>query len=174
MRTQHALVGGTLGNYHLVYNAEMPEPQDDMMLCKVFAVALNPADAKMVDFSATPGSVGGNDFAGEVVQTGTQVTRFKTGDRIFAMAFGLNPTNKTTGAFGNYALATADLACNIPEWMSYEEASTLGVATGTAGTALFKTLNLPLPTNPAKKPFHVLVSGGATATGSIAIQLIKR
>jgi len=173
MKTQEALVGGALGHYHLVDNAEIPKPNPDMMLCKVAAVALNPADAKMIDFSATPGSVGGNDFAGEVIEAGDDVTRFRKGDRIFAMSFGLNPSDKTTGAFGTYALASADLSCKIPDWMSYEEASTMGVAVGTAGTALFQALELPLPTSPAKKPFHVLVSGGATATGTIAIQLIK-
>jgi len=153
MRTQEALVGGALGHYHLINDAEIPNPDPDMMLCKVAVVALNPADAKMVDFSATPGSVGGNNFAGEVIEVGDDVTRLRKGDRIFAMSFELNPSNKTTGAFGTYALASADLSCKIPDWMSYEEASTMGVAVGTAGTALFQALELPLPTSPAKKPF---------------------
>lgn len=70
-----------------------------MLLCKVSAIALNPADWNMFDFSAIEGSVGGNDFAGEVVQVGdgTDTTgRFKIGDRIFGMIFGLNPSDTST------------------------------------------------------------------------------
>ncbi|KAL9090674.1 MAG: hypothetical protein Q9165_005162 [Trypethelium subeluteriae] len=170
---QKALVAGTFGKYHLVHDADIPSPKEDQVLCKVGAIALNPADAKMADFSATPGSMGGNDFAGEVIEIGERVKRFKKGDRILAFTFGLNPTDKVAGAFGQYALATEDLACKIPEKMSYNEASTLGLAIATAGTALFQALKLPLPTEPAKKPFYVLVSGGATSTGTMAIQMIK-
>ena len=173
MRTHDILVAGELGEYRIVQNADVPSPKADQVLCKVCAIALNPADAKMADFSATPGSVGGNDFAGEVIEVGGNVKRFKKGDRIFAFTFGLNTTDKTSGAFGRYALATEDLACKIPDDMSYNDASTLGLAIATAGTGLFQSLELPLPTSPAAKPFHVLVSGGATSTGAMAIQMIR-
>ena len=173
MEAQEALVAGTFGKYHLVRDAEIPSPREDQILCKVGAIALNPADAKMADYSATPGSRGGNDFAGEVIEIGEHVKRFRKGDRILAFTFGLNPSDKITGSFGRYALATEDLACTIPENMSYNEASTLGLAIATAGTALFQALELPLPNEPAKKPFRVLVSGGATSTGAMAIQMIK-
>ncbi|KAI9655972.1 MAG: putative secondary metabolism biosynthetic enzyme [Bathelium mastoideum] len=173
VEVQEALVAGSFGKYNLVDDAEIPSPREDQVLCKVSAIALNPADAKMADYSATPGSIGGNDFAGEIIEIGEHVKRFKKGDRILAFTFGLNPTDKITGAFGQYALATEDLACTIPEHMSYNEASTLGLAIATAGTALFQALKLPLPTEPAKKPFHVLVSGGATSTGAMAIQMLK-
>ncbi|KAI1776648.1 GroES-like protein [Hypoxylon cercidicola] len=175
-KTYQALVGDDIGGQYRLVNMEIPEAKSDTLLCKVAAIALNPADWKMVDFSVTDGSVGGNDFAGEVVQVGdgTNTTgRFKVGDRIFAMMFGLNPSDKTTGSFGEYALATADLACRIPDWMSYEEASTFGVAVGTCGGALYQALKLPMPNQPVRKPFYVLVSGGATATGTVAIQLLK-
>ena len=173
MGVQDALIAGSFGGYRLVHDAEIPSPREDQVLCKVGAIALNPADAKMADYSATLESVGGNDFAGEVVEIGERVKRFKKGDRILAFTFGLNPMDKITGAFGQYALATEDLACTIPTGMSYNEASTLGLAIATAGTALFQALKLPWPTEPAKKPFHVLVSGGATSTGAMAIQMMK-
>ncbi|KAF2136525.1 uncharacterized protein K452DRAFT_237315 [Aplosporella prunicola CBS 121167] len=171
--TRTALVAEGAARYKLVNDAAMPLVKPDMVLCKVRAVALNPADWKMVDFSATPGAVGGNDFAGEVVETGSQVTRLKPGDRVCAMMFGLNPSDKTTGAFGTFAAATEDLACKIPDGMTFEEASTLGLAIGTAGSALYQSLGLPMPEAPAKKPITVLVSGGATATGTIAVQLLR-
>lgn len=175
MSTQKALVCGGLGQYQITTNVEVPEPRPGTMLCKVKAVALNPADWKMIDFSATSGSIGGNDFAGEVIRVGHGVTRFQTGDRIFGMMFGLNPTDRLAGSFCHYAVATEDLACKIPDSLTYEEASTFGVAVGTAGTALFQTLGLPMPgsVQTASQSTFVLVSGGATATGTIAIQLIK-
>ncbi|KAJ4386025.1 hypothetical protein N0V93_008916 [Gnomoniopsis smithogilvyi] len=128
MDTQIALVGGCLGQYQVANDVEIPKVKPGTMLCRVMAVALNPADWKMIDFSATPGAIGGNDFAGEVVEVGDGVTRFQSGDRIFGMMFGLNPTNRLTGSFCQYAVATEDLACKIPDNMTCEEASTFGAA----------------------------------------------
>ncbi|KAI5925274.1 GroES-like protein [Camillea tinctor] len=175
------LVGDGIGQYRLDDNFKIPKCRPGTILCKVRAVALNPVDAKMADYSANPGALGGNDFAGDVVEVGEQVTNgIKVDDRVFAMVFGLNPSDKSSGAFGEYALATADLACKIPDWLSYEEASSMGISIGTAGAALFQMLlQLPLPgledrENRMKdQNCHVLVSGGATATGTIAIQLLK-
>lgn len=175
MITQLALVAGDGGQYQLSKKVEVPKLKPGTMLCKVRDVALNPADWKMIEFSATQNSVGGNDFAGEVVQVGQGVKRFKEGDRIFGMMFGLNPSDKLSGAFCCYALATEDLSCKIPPFMTFEEASTLSVPVGTAGSALYQALDLPMPSpdQGSKTPFHVLVSGGASATGTIAIQLLK-
>jgi aspyridone synthetase trans-acting enoyl reductase len=131
----------------------------------------------MADYSANPGALGGNDFAGDVVEVGVDVSKFKAGDRVFAMVFGLNPSDSASGAFAEYALATADLACKIPAGISYEEAASLGISLGTAGAALFQMLQLPLQRLQERAVQHekvpVLVSGGATSTGSIAIQLLK-
>lgn len=175
MITQAAIISGDGGQYQLSTVVKMPKLKAGTMLCKVRAVALNPADWKMVEFSATEDSIGGNDFAGEVIQVGQGVTRFKEGDRIFGMMFGLNPSDKLTGAFCCYALATEDLSCKIPPSMTFEEASTLGVSVGTAGSALYQRLHLPMPgsTRDIETPQYVLVSGGASATGTIAIQLLK-
>lgn len=175
MSVQKALVGGDLGQYRIDANVEIPKPKPGTMLCRVMAVALNPADWKMIDFSASTGSIGGNDFAGEVIEVGDGVTRFQKGDRIFGMVWGLNPTDRFTGSFCQYSIATEDLACKIPDSMTYEEASTFAVAIGTAGTTLFQSLEIPLPGSPkeSNKTTYVLVSGGATATGTIAIQMLK-
>lgn len=175
MTTQVALVAGNGGQYRLSTAVEVPKLKPGTMLCKVRAVALNPADWKMIEFSATQDSIGGNDFAGEVVRVGSGVKRFKEGDRIIGMTFGLNPSDKLTGAFCRYALATEDLSCKIPPSMTFEEASTLSVPVGTAGSALYQALDLPMPgsVRSYKTPSYVLVSGGASATGTIAIQLLK-
>ncbi len=114
MSTMKALVGGEFGSYHLADNVEIPAPKPGTMLCLVHSVSLNPVDQKIIDYSNAPGAIGGCDFAGTVVKVGEGVTRFKANDRVLAVTFGLNPSDKTAGAFAEYALATEDLSCHIP------------------------------------------------------------
>jgi NADPH:quinone reductase-like Zn-dependent oxidoreductase len=61
----------------------------------------------------------------------------------------------------------------IPEKMSFEETATLGTGVTTIGQTLYMTLRLLLPTAPAEKAFPILIYGGSTATGTLAIQYAK-
>ncbi|KAK0616903.1 chaperonin 10-like protein [Immersiella caudata] len=179
MKAREALVALRTGRYSLVPNVPIPGIEPGEMLCKVRAVALNPVDWKVIDLSASPDAIGGYDFAGEVIEVSSCVSRFKVGDRILAMTFGTNPLRLASGAFSNVAIATEDLACKVPEWMSFQQASSMAVAIATAGLALHRTMGIPISTEmehggaQPKNPFFVLVSGGATATGTVAIQLLK-
>lgn len=172
MRKMQALVGAESGGYRLVDDVNIPVPQRGSMLVRVHAIALNPRDAKIVDFSNAPGSLGGCDFAGVVVKVGEDVTRFKQGDRVLAVTFGSDASEKTKGAFAEFALAEEDISCHIPEAFSFTQACSIGLSMATAGLALFQAPGLQLPllggTGEA-----VLVSGGATATGTMATQLLK-
>lgn len=174
MGFRKALVVSLAGKYDLVNDVEMPTLRPDMMLCKVAAIALNPIDEKILQFSPTPGCIGGYDFAGEVVAVGSNVTSFNIGDRIFGLAFGLNPDDKAMGAFSDHVLATADVSCRIHPPMTFEEACTLGVALGTSGLAISQLLGCSLAAIVPKDACYVLVSGGATSTGIVAIQLLKQ
>ncbi|KAL9086281.1 MAG: hypothetical protein Q9165_007196 [Trypethelium subeluteriae] len=173
-----ALVGGESGGYQLADDINIPLPKPGTMLCRVHAVALSPYDAKIVDYSNTPGAVGGCDFAGIVVEVGEGVTRFKVGDRVLAVTFGLSRSDKTAGAFAEYALATEDLSCHVPDNWSFSQASSIGLGVATAGLALFQApglqLVIPRPTSANQDTStFVLVSGGATGTGTMATQLLK-
>ncbi|KAF2647845.1 alcohol dehydrogenase GroES-like domain-containing protein [Lophiostoma macrostomum CBS 122681] len=173
-----ALVGDKDGGYRLAEDVAIPEPKPGMMLCRVHAVSLSPYDAKIVEYSVTPDAVGGCDFAGTIVKVGQGVTRFKEGERILAVTFGLNPLDKTAGAFAEYALAIEDLSCHIPDGMSFDVASSMGVGIATAGLALFEASGLHLPLSrpdatDADSSEVVLVSGGATSTGTMATQLLR-
>ena len=173
-----ALVGSESGGYRLADDIDIPVPKPGTMLCQVHAVALSPYDARIVDYSNTPGAVGGCDFAGVVVRVGEGVTRFKEGDRVLAVTFGLNASDKTAGAFAEYALANEELSCHVPESLSFMQASSMGLGIATAGLALFQApglqLAMPRPKSNDEDPSSfVLVSGGATGTGTMATQLLK-
>lgn len=62
----------------------------------------------------------------------------------------------------------------VPEHMSLEEAASLGTGIGTMGLALFHNLDVPgYPTKPTEDAKTVLVYGGSTASGTLALQLLK-
>jgi NADPH:quinone reductase-like Zn-dependent oxidoreductase len=58
----------------------------------------------------------------------------------------------------------------IPDNVSDEQACTLGVGITTVGQGLYQSLGLPLPLQGNAKGQLLLVYGGSTATGSLAIQ----
>ncbi|KAJ3499199.1 hypothetical protein NLG97_g517 [Lecanicillium saksenae] len=144
------------------------------VLVKTKAVALNPTDWKAIydpsGFAA--GTRPGVDFAGVIEEVGPDVTRFQQGDRVCGIAFG--GKDRDHGAFGDYTIATAHTTAKIPDHLSFEEASTLGVGITTCGQALYQLLSLPLPPADASEPQQtILIGGGSTATAVLGIQYAK-
>lgn len=84
-----------------------------------------------------------------------------------------NGQNHDSGAFADYVIAKGDVQLKLPDKLSFEEAATLGVGTTTVGQGLYQSLGLPLPSEPAKEKFPVLIYGGSSATGTLAIQYAK-
>lgn len=162
--------------------APYTRPAAEQMVVRNHVVAINPLDwIIQVEGNLTYGwlkypTVLGADVAGEVVEVGSAVTRFKVGDRVFALAVG---TDKDTnagaeGAFQKYTVVLERLASPVPETMSYEEASVLPLAVSTASAGLFEKtgLGLQLPSATVGPTGQsVLVWGGSTSVGSNAIQL---
>lgn len=179
--TMEAAISNQSSGYHPMTDVPKPALQPGTMLVRVHAVALNHYDSKIVEFGLpTPGPhVGGCDFAGVVVASGPGTTRFRVGDRVLAF--------NTHGGFAEYALAVEDLSCHIPDDMQMNEACSLGMAIGVAGLALFQEpgLNLPLPErddgsstmkhseDENSETTTVLISGGASVSGTMATQLLK-
>lgn len=67
--------------------ADMPKAGADDLVVRVFAAAVNPVDWKIQDtgmFIPQWPTIVGEDIAGEVVEAGSSVTRFKKGDRVTA------------------------------------------------------------------------------------------
>lgn len=147
-----------------------------MLLVKAQAVAINPADVKLTGKMAAEGATAGNDCAGVVVAVGSDVhDRFAVGDRVCAAMVPMNPFAPRAGAFAEYAAVTADSALRVPDGMPIHQAAALGVGVATIGYALYRSLRIPgHPDRTAEKPVLVLVYGGSTASGTMAIQLIRR
>lgn len=112
----------------------------------------------------------GCDYSGTVVEVGSKVTsNWKPGDRIAGFSHGGNAVQKEDGCFAEYCLSKADVQMKLPDNISDEEASTLGVGVTTVGQGLYQSLKLPLP-GKGKFDGPLLIYGGSTATGSLAIQ----
>nr|POE80185.1 protein toxd [Quercus suber] len=163
-----------------VAQVPLPKLRPTYLLAKIDSVALNPTDWKHIaNGLAAPGGISGCDFAGTVVEVGPDVSKdVQPGDRIAGTTHGANFSQPEDGCFAEYAMAKADLVVKIPNEMSFETAATFPLGTATVGQGLFqKALKLDLPsasTKPAEKNGEaVLIYGGSSATGSLAIQFAR-
>ena len=166
------------GEMKLVENAKVPHIEDDEVLVQVHFVGLNPVDAKSADLSPSVGATPGCDFAGQIVTVGPAVKKdLSVGDRVCGCVFGNNPEGLDNGAFAEHVAVPGKLVFKIPPKMSFETGATLGVGTSTVGLALYHKLGLPLPDPQASLPGaranYVLVYGGGTASGILALQMLR-
>ena len=106
----------------------------------------------------------GSDFAGVVVES--KSNSVKIGDRVCGMVSGTHSPNQ--GAFAEYVATSADLCVKIPDMMSFNNASTLGMSLYTAIQALFLKSHLALDPNHTQT---VLIWGASTSVGMYAVQL---
>ncbi|KAK0115321.1 hypothetical protein ONS96_013780 [Cadophora gregata f. sp. sojae] len=158
----------------------IPDVPDDSILVKTVAVAINPTDWQTLDEAPTPAfthSLLGVDAAGIVVEVGKSVIKnIKKGDRVAGFSHGANDRNPVTGTFANYILMKGDLTLRIPPNMSFEDAATTPCGLVTVGLGFYRHLELPFLTYPVESktagPF-ILIYGGSSATGSLAIQFAK-
>lgn len=165
-----------------VKSAAYTSPKANQIVVKNRAVAVNPLDwiIQIAGTTVYPWIkypfVLGTDSAGEVVEIGKDVTRFKVGDRVFGHAVGTDKDSNTSaeGAFQTYPVLLENMAAPIPATMNYESAAVLPLAVSTASCGLFQKdfLGLQHPSQNAKSTGEtLLVWGGSTSVGSNAIQL---
>ena len=142
------------------------DPRD--IIVRVRATAMNRLDIMQREgtHGATPTKypfVTGKEYAGEVVEVGSQVTGFKPGDRVFGTG------NNTYAELVRVQLTpgirheTAEL---MPEDLSYEEAAVMPVAFSMAWHMLHCGGKVHAGQD-------VLVMGAGSGTGSGGIQLAK-
>lgn len=71
-------------------------------------------------------------------------------------------------------MAKEHVLLSIPQHLSSEQASTLGVGITTCGQALYQLLGMPLPTlNAPQVEKSIFINGGSTATATLGIQFAK-
>ncbi|KAH6666099.1 zinc-binding oxidoreductase CipB [Halenospora varia] len=158
--------------------APLVTPGENQILIKNHAIAINPVDGKLQYTSLYPmayPTIFGQDVAGEVVEVGPGVTRFKMGDRVTGFAVGHATKCESEKAFQAYTILWINMCCEIPDNIPFENAVVLGLALSTAADTLFNPdfLNLQVPTEPKQHSTEktLLVWGGASSVGSNAIQL---
>lgn len=140
-----------------------PDPHD--VVISVRAASLNPVDQKILngqmralmsfEFPLIPGS----DGSGIVSQVGSDVTRFKPGDRVFFRA-----QSDRLGAFAPYFATHEDTVALAPQGMSFTDAASLPLVGLTAWQALTEKADV-------KPGDRVLIHAGSGGVGSLAVQM---
>lgn len=144
----------------------MPEIDEDDVLVKVKYAGVNPLDNMIVREEVkliTPYKyplVMGNEFSGIVEKTGSSVTDFTEGDRVYARM----PLNKI-GAFAEYVAINKYAIAKIPDYLKFDEAACVPL---TALTAI-QTFELMNPSKGEK----IFISGGTGSLGAMAIPIAK-
>ncbi|PLN83558.1 chaperonin 10-like protein [Aspergillus taichungensis] len=164
-KTQRAIVANDQRDYCVRDDVPLSPISPDCVIIKTEYVGLNPVDTKMVGPFVKPGATYGIDAAGIVVAMGADVAaagRLHLGDRVAGAADGMEGLRPQSGAFAEYVSMDGDMALQMPDNMSFAEGAGMGLRIATASMAIFHS------------SFPVLVWGGSTSTGTMAIQLLKR
>ena len=144
-----------------VRDIPQPKPKPHEILVRVRAAGLNRADLNAARGAGGHGAVGatlGIDWAGEVVEAGSEVQGgFKPGDRVMCAG---------AGGYAEYAVADWGRVSPMPAGFTFEVAATLPVAVNTMHDALI--------TNGRLKPGEsVLIQGASSGVGLMALQIAK-
>ncbi|KAI7151192.1 hypothetical protein KC316_g15344 [Hortaea werneckii] len=135
-----------------VSEISIPEITPTEVLIRVHAVAINPVDAIIqrtgLIIDNYPAVIG-CDCAGEIVRTGSDVTRFQPGDRVLAACAPSvfdpqGPKRDNWGSFQTFVAAKATVAVRIPDQVEYRDACVLPLGCSTAAIGLFSTTKLGL------------------------------
>lgn len=162
------------------------------VIVKPSHVGINPCDYCFADYEGmfVPGIMLGCEYAGEVLEVGPAVTgNLKKGDRIAGLAIPSASPMPNAGTFAEYILVKGDAALRMGEMggvVSEAEASGVNVALATVYYALYHLMGLPFPkvdgdldgVVPLGKVAEtsertILIYGGSTTTGLMAIQWAK-
>jgi NADPH:quinone reductase-like Zn-dependent oxidoreductase len=142
-----------------------PEPVPDEILVKIGAAGVGPWDGWIrAGKSALPQPLPlilGSDISGEIVATGSGVSELRVGDQVYGVT---NP--RFTGAYAEYALASAAMVSNKPTSLTHVEAASVPVVSVTAWQALFDHAQL-------KAGQTVVVHGAGGNVGAYAVQLAR-
>ncbi len=138
----------------VVVERAIPEPGPHEIVIRFHAVSLNYRDLMVVSGTYNPRmklpAIPLSDGAGEVVEVGSEVTKWKTGDRVCPIVIGGwiagGPTQETAktaigagafeGVLREYGVFGEDAVVAVPQSLKFREAATLPCAAVTAWNAL--------------------------------------
>jgi NADPH:quinone reductase-like Zn-dependent oxidoreductase len=150
-----------------VEEVEKPVPNDNQLLVRVRAAAVNPLDLTIRGTLLLRPLSGlrkpkdtrlGVDYAGTVETVGKNVINFKPGDEVFG---------GKTGAFAEYICVLADRAVVLkPANMTFEQAGSVPVAAITALQGLRDKGKI-------QAGQRVLINGASGGVGTFAVQIAK-
>lgn len=136
---------------------------DEQILVRIHDAGVNPIDwkirqgyLKQVRPASFPLTLG-QDFAGEVAETGKAVQRFRIGDRVFGFA---------QGAYAEYAAAAEANVAIMPQRMDFVTAAALPTA-GVTGLQIIRDIVR------ARPGMTILIHGAAGGVGSFATQIAQ-
>lgn len=194
-----AIRTGTIpGHAELLEDVPIPSPLTALaqhpayVLVKPSHVGINPCDYLFADFEGmfAPNITLGCEYAGEVVEIGSAVASgLKKGERIAGLAIPSAGPMPNAGTFAEYILVKGDAALRLGEMsgvVSEAEAAGVNVALATVYCALYHLMGLPFPTvgsgldllplgdkTTETSERAILIYGGSTTTGLMAIQWAK-
>lgn len=155
-----------------------PEPGPGQVVVKVHSASINPIDFKVHNGHATKAYswtvdlpfTAGYDFAGVVDSVGQGVESFSQGERVYAVNWGqhshYDQGEPGGGAFAEFILISAAKVSKIPDGVTYDQAAAVALAGTTAYQALHDAAKVTLGQ-------RILIIGGSTSVGHLAIQLAK-
>jgi NADPH2:quinone reductase len=158
------------GDPECLQAADIPEPaivEPTQIKVKLHAAGVNPIDAKLrrrgVFYPDALPAVLGCDGAGEVVETGGAVRKFKPGDRVWFCHGGLG---REQGNYAEFNVLDERWAAPMPSSVGFEEAAGGPLVLITAWGALYDRARL-------RAGHTCLIHAGAGGVGHVAIQLAK-
>ncbi len=152
-----------------VESIERPAPGPTEVLVRVTAAGVNPIDWKTrsgggvySNFDPSSPMILGWDIAGIVEETGSGVTRFRKGDRVFGMPRFPEPA----GAYAEFVTAPSRQLARIPDGVADLSAGAVPLSGLTAYQAMVDTLHVG-------QGDRVLILGAGGNVGQFAVQIAK-
>lgn len=164
MKTRAAFISKTGGPEVIQWGeVDLPELKENEVLVKTEFVSLNPVDTyiragKMPDKLTKFPYVIATDLAGTVEKVGSNVKKFKTGQKVWTL--------RSKGAASEHAIVEADLLYEIPEGADPQQLAALSLVAATACRGLIQSAQLH-----ANETLFIQGAGGSV--GSCLIQLGK-
>lgn len=145
----------------------IPEPNENEVIIKVIAAAVNPLDilqltgsVRLIQDYRMPLTLG-NECSGIVEKTGNNVKDFRAGDRVYTRL----PINRI-GAFAEYAAVDYEALAKMPSGYDFVTAAAIPLAGLTAYQGLIEELEVQ-----AGKT--LLITGASGSFGQVAVPIAK-